>query len=424
MNTFKVLTTVAFLIVILGAAVMYRASIVQRVGTVEQVTDGFAQGSVSDANEPAYDVSLTPGTYIIYQTTRVSDPDAKDWINDDTQEVSFFRWKVGEEAPVRFFIVGHGPEFDGSLTTNGFGQDLLAHRFSMQGGKQMDGVISLMGMVLETRTQKWGVIRSKNGRYEVAFTSPYDNPGVENPGVNLDYKAVVTDLKTGKQSDPLDLSLTSVSFKGSWAEPYLIDNEGKYLYAREMFGGEGDVSGLWEVNVQTGKARQLGMLIKADNWGQVTLDAESRRAIIVKTGFVDVDCEMGGCREGAPPSSVELFDLETGAQRVLFTDEDAAYGAARVDPTNPDHYLLASGRDGLSLTIRSLTDSSFKKVFVFDGAKNLQDFLGNAIVYSTDTQTLMYNLETDATTVLGKQTWNPADGPRQLFDYIGSITIE
>ncbi len=415
MNSFKVLTTLAFLVVILGTAVIYSASLTQKVVEVEPINDVVVE-------EPTVKETLAPGTYLVYSVTRVSDPGAQEWANDDTQEVSFYRWRLGEAAPVKFYTNTHGPELDGGLTTSVFGKDLLMHRFALQDEKQQDGIVDLAGNVLKVKPQQWGIIRSKNGRFEVSYTSPYDNIGEDGYAIG-DVTATVTNLETGATLATVDLS--ALPQERFFVEPFLIDDAGKYFYARELCGCEAQTSGLWEVEVATGAIRQLDTIVRLDNIGQATIDSERRRMMYTKTGYGEYPCEFAGmCRGSAPPTSVRVLDLETGIDRELFTDQDSAYGAPILDPTDPDRYLLVDGGEPQILSLRSLSDPTFKEEKTLDGTAYLTDFLGETVVYWMDEGRYLMDWESWETTLLGKAVLDLKEGSWQQFDYFGSITIE
>jgi hypothetical protein len=414
MTSFKVLVTLAFLIVLFGAAVMYKVTLTQNIVPVETIDEVVV-------DEPAFG-ALEPGTYLVYYTTRVSDPGAQEWANDDTQEISFYRLKVGDDAPVRFSVVSHDPELGGGLTSYVFGENLLMHRFAMENSVLMDGVVSLKGDILETRPEKWGVIRSGNGKYEVEYTSPYDNIGEIEVLGNV--VATVKDTQTGAVLATVDLSGLTTE-RVFYPEPFLIDDNGEYFYASEMCACGAAPSGLWEIKIATGEIRQLDTLVKLDGWGQAKIDSVTRKMLFAKTDFQDVNLEIGPGRTPIAPTYVGVLDIETGKDHELFTDEDAAYGAPRFAPDGSGKYMLVDHGEELRVVVRSL-DEETEPVEYNLGSGYFLEWVDGAIVYQSGInggglEIKMYDLSTGKSQVLGRDL---DDELKQRFDYIGSIKIE
>ena len=309
--------------------------------------------------------ALEVGTYFVFQSTVRTDSGTDMAANDDVEESVFYRVKAGDDAMVEFASFERGPEFTGGLTSYVYGQDILMHRFQTDreynpttrrptDGEEMDGIMSLDGELLEIVPQRWGTLRSSNGRYQVDWDSFYGDGGDMLTITDRSEGTVVEIPREGfqYQSERWDI------------EPFLIDDHGEYLYVREICGCEAVLNGLWEVHVSTGEIVKLSDDFIFDDWMMTSIDANAREMLII-----DTDWEYstdGPGRRLLPPTQVTLIDLETQESQVLLESEDMVMSSPRYR-ADQGSYLARSGEIYLfSIEDSEAPETAFESGWIYD----------------------------------------------------------
>jgi len=281
---------------------------------------------------------LEAGTYFVFQTREVIDVGEDRAANDDTEENRFYALFAGEDEPVEFASIERGPEFSGGLTSYIYGQEILLHRYQTNrvydpvtrrptDGEELDGIMSLTGEIVDVVEENWGTIRSANGRYQVDWDSPYDE---------VDLSLSMTDLETGEVTK-IDDALFALDESRWDYEPFLIDDEGAYMYVREICGCEAQLRGLWEVHVQTGEVRKISDLVEIQSWTMTSVNPDARTMIAIMTD--EESSTEGPGTIVLPPSHVQLADLATGEVVTILEDRESTYASPHLDPVNATRFV-------------------------------------------------------------------------------------
>ena len=367
MKPFQTLLFLAVLIPIGGMAALYWGKTVEDATAPIEIVE-------EPVVEPVQD-DLSPGSYLVFQSVKVSDPGTEDWANDDTETYTFYRLALGEatyrsnpssDDLVAFATIEHPATISGGLTTYVYGQHLLMHRYL---DDEQDGLLSLAGEIVQTSPKNWSKFRSSNGMYEVRYEF-----GLESPSIDFG-TFQVTNVATGEMVTQHTLTLDSGEIGNP--EPFMIDDAGEYLYVHQVCGCEAALSGLWQVEVATGEATRLDTLVNLDSWFLSKLDANNRRLIAIET---DSEPSTDGPGENLlPPTTVRLLDLESFEAKELLVDEDRAWNQPWLDPEGNDRYVVRLWDEGNSLYLANVVDTEITQdQFLTDGW--VLDWVGDWLV--------------------------------------------
>ncbi len=152
MNSFKALSLVAMIVLVVGFGTLFWAQSVEVVDDTPDVTEDVVI-------EDEVVVEIEAGEYFIFQTRVVSDTGSDTAANDDVEEYTFYRLPLGDSQLESFATVSHGPEFGGGLTSYVLGQNILMHRYQTDqeydsltrrptDGEELDGIMTLAGEVI------------------------------------------------------------------------------------------------------------------------------------------------------------------------------------------------------------------------------------------------------------------------------------
>jgi hypothetical protein len=403
MKPFQILLFLTVIILIGGIAALYWGqSIEEATVPIEIVEEPMV--------EPAQD-ELSPGSYLVFQSVEVTDSGSQDWANDDTETYTFYRLVLGEatyrsnHSPddlVAFATIEHPATISGGLTTYVYGQHLLMHRYL---DDDQDGLLSLVGEIAQTSSKNWSRFRSSNGMYEVRYEF-----GLESPSVDFG-TFEVTNVATGEMVAQHTLTLDSGEIGNP--EPFLIDNEGAYLYVHQVCGCEATLSGLWQVEVATGEATRLDTLANVDSWFLSNLDANNRRLLAIET---DSEPSTDGPGENLlPPTTIRILDLERLEATDLLVDEDRAWDRPWLDPEGNDRYVLRLWDEGNSLYLVNADDTEISEDQLLTNGWVLDWVRDWLVVSNSDLSLKLVNLETKEEIKL--------EFPLDRVKYIGSIEL-
>lgn len=349
------------------------------------------------------------------QTKRI-DPGSYFIFTDNTN--TFYRVKLGESELVAFATIQHGLEFSGGLVAYPFGQEILIHRYQTNRtydvqtgrptqGEEQDGILSLTGEVIQVKPEQWGVIRSPNGIFEASFVTTYE-------GRNGNTNVKVTNLETQETISEFLLDSTELE---SWTpEPFLLDNNGQYLYARGICGCEATIADLWEVDLQTNTIRALDPLVTLQSWYEANIDPVSRRLLTLHT--TREPSTDGPGEVLLPPTTVRLLDLDSGDITDLLVDDENAFSRPFIDPTGKDRYILHEKSDEQNVFLVGFDDKEITKDHLLTTGFVL-DWVGEWLVIqdTSDLSLELFNVETGKAV----EMTTSVDGS---FEYIGSVTLD
>ncbi|NQV89689.1 MAG: hypothetical protein HQ488_05175 [Parcubacteria group bacterium] len=414
MNSFKALSLIAIIVLVVGFGTLFWA---QSVEVVTNTIDVVGDAVVTEVNHlvggDEEDIDL--GEYLVFQSRAVSDSGSDTAANDDVKMNTFYRALVGSSELEEIATIEHGPEFGGSLTSYVFGQNILMHRYqtdreydsSTRGptsGEELDGIMTLTGEVIEVGEEQWGRLRSENGRYQVAWDSPYDD-------INTDL--VVTDVKTGEVIVTIDEKGFFDGESRLEYEPFLIDDDGAYMYVHEICGCEAPRNGLWEVNLETLAIVKLTDLIEFDSWSKVSIDPNSRMLISVQTE--SEPAADGPYYELFPPAVIQSLNLDTLETMTILTDLTDAWDQPLLDPTGQGRFIVRKwGDENAQYLVGFDTGEITDKNFLTEGW--VLDWVGDWLVMHdfNDNVTTLFNVDTHESVEINIKD---ADS----HDYVGSI---
>lgn len=369
----------AVIILIGGMAALYWGKSVQDATAPVEV--------VEEPVEPAPE-ELAAGSQLVFQV----------------DEERFYRLAVDDVSaePFLFATIDHPPTISGGLVAYVYGQDLLLHRYQAD---DQDGVLSLDGEILETRAKQWGTIRSANGRYEVSWTPEGD------------VADVITVMDLADETSLLEIDAADIkSDSDRWyIEPFLVDDQGAFFYARETCGCEATLSGLWMIEVATGEVTRLDDLVDLDSWFLSNLDVQTRGLLAISTEREP--SQDGPYEELLPPTTIRILDLESLEVGELLVDEVRAWDRPWLDPEGNDRYVVRIWDEGNKLYLVNFDDTEItEENFLTDGW--VLDWVGDwLVVRNTQDSTLkLVNVESKEEVIL--------EIPGERVDYVGSIKLK
>lgn len=393
MKAFQTLLFLVIVILIGGMAALYWGK------SIENAT---APVVIEESVPEPVEEGLSTGSYLVFQSEEVTDPGTQDWANDDTETYTFYRLKIddiGSSEPVEFAAVEHPATVEGGLTTYIFGQYLQMHRYQKE---NQDGILSLEGEVVETSEEQWTRFRSANGAYEVRYEF---GPDTEDAGT-----IEVVEVETGNVLAQFDLILDSGEVGNP--EPFLIDDEGTFVYARQVCGCEATLSGFWVIDVGSGEVTRLDTLVDLDSWFLSSLDADGRRMVTLSTDRQP--SKDGPYYELLPPTTIRILDLDTLEPRELLVDEARAWDRPWLDPEGKDRYIVRDEEDKEYLVDFDDTEIT-EEQYLTDGW--VLDWVGDWLVMQD-----MVDLTLKLVNVESKEEVN-LEIPGEQAEYVGSIEL-
>ncbi len=414
MNSFKAISLVSAIVLVVGFVALFWAQSLQVVNNTIEVIGNTVATEVNHL-VGGDDPDIDPGEYLIFQGRVLSDEGSDPAGNDDVTLNTFYRVPVGSSDLEPFASIEHGPEFGGSLISYVFGQHILMHRYQTNKeydsltrmpteGEELDGIMTLAGKVIEVGEEQWGRLRSENGQYEVQWDSPYDDTNTD---------LTITDTQTGEVIATIDENVFRESESRWEYEPFLIDDDGAYMYVHEICGCEAKLDGLWEVNLRTLAVTKLTDLVDFDSWFQVAIDPNSRMLIALETE--SRPAEDGPYDILLPPTVIRSLDLTTREVKTMITDLTEAWGSPLLDPTGQSRFIIGKWGDQnaqylVDLDAQEITDADF----LINGW--ILDWVGDWLVlYDSDQGTSsLFNVSTHKTVEINIKDVDS-------YGYVGSI---
>lgn len=368
--------------------------------------------SLEDAT--ASEKKRDPGTYLIYQMGRVKDYGSQEWANDDVNETTLYAWKIGESEPhVISTILSESTR--GGVFASIFGEDLLVHRYSKNGA----AIVSLDGVVQEI-PEIWGSMRSKNGRFELAYASVYDGEASQKSGTIVLWDREQDTQQTFRVDDK------KLALDAGELQPTAITNDGSVIYLTAVFSGEGSIAPrLWKLFTQNGDVVEVVSLhaLEADTKTPhayfTTLDPDRALLYVSQMALVDDPTnEMGGMSPGAPTTLYKIDLAHDSATRV-FQDDSFALEPIAI---SPDGETFAYGIEGSAVWIMPKGHEQRANAdMVSQGA--LLDWFESGMVIRRQDDVIYLDSGTRRVQPLGRSIGYYRDPDYQTFEYIGSITI-
>jgi hypothetical protein len=413
MNSFKALSLVATIVLVVGFGTLFWAQSVEVVDGTTGVTEDIS----SEDEDVVVDelVELEAGEYLVFQTRVVSDAGTDTAANDDIEEYTFHRILLGDSQLEPFATVSHGPEFGGALTSYTLGQNILMHRYQTQAeydyssrrpteGDELDGIMTLQGEVIEVSEEQWGRLQSDNGLFQVDWDSSYDDTNTN---------MTVTDLSTGEVIAQIDENVFGEG-ESRWEYiPFLVDDDGDYLYVHESCNCGAQLYGMWEVNLETLEVLAINTIAPADTPVSTSIDPMHRRMLSIESVQV-FDLEGPGARL-VPPTTIRLVDLDARESKDLIVDNETAWGRAMFDPTGKDRFIVVEyGDESRQYLVDLNADEITDEDFLAEGW--ILDWVGDWIVLRNfpDTTTTLVNIETSESIEISVEN-------TEYISYLGSI---
>lgn len=395
MKSFQTLLFLVVIILIGGMAALYWG---------KSIEDATAPVVVEEPIVEPVEEEFESGSYLIFQSEEVTDSGTQDWANDDTETYTFYRLKVddiGSSDLVEFTAIEHPPVVQGGLTAYIYGQDLLIHRYQ---DDEQDGILSLTGEVTQTRSAQWGSLRSANGLFQVTWD--YVGDGAD--------AISVSDVRRGEQL--LSIDTNSIDPSTTWdIIPFAIDDQGAYVYVREVCGCEARLSGLWQVEMASGEVTRLDTLVDLDSWSLSSLDTDERRLLTLSTD--SQPSKDGPYHDLLPPTTIRVLDLGSLEVRDLLMDDGRAWDRPWLDPQGKDRYIVRIWDEGNKQYLVNFDDTEItEEQYLTDGW--VLDWVDDWLVMqdTVDLTLKLVNVET-------KEEVN-LEIPGERVEYVGSIELE
>ncbi len=364
---------------------------------------------------------LSSGTYLLYQVDRVADYGPKDWANDDVRETVIYRHRIGSSDPDSVVAKIDSQDTDGSVIASTFGTDLLVHRYSNTG----DAIVSLDGTAKKI-SENWGLIRSKNGRYEVEYKDLNDSPAKEKLAGHISFRDRVAKTEKILTLPIGDDTLTPVSPK-----PIALSDDGLTVSVAYVGGWEGPGKAMmWKLETTTNTSTELKSFSKLTDLDfskhlyTYTMSADFSKIIVAQTGVAaDQGSEgMGGPAPGGA-TDVYLIDTKTDTSQLIFQDKDFTLYPVAISP-NGLEWQYSIGNDE-SLWIGPSAPGHIRENKDRFTQGRLLEWLDHGLVVDRHGNDIVYiDRTTHGVTVLGRNSGSYNDPDYQTVNYIGSIEIK
>ncbi len=362
-----------------------------------------------------HDYELEPGEHLIYKVKTLKSEGKEDWANDDVWEVSLYSWMVGDQSATRITSFEESLELGGSIVPEIYGNDLLVHRYA-----------TLLGE--ETAIEPtWGTIRSKNGAFQVDFSSIYDEGGVGDT-------FTLTNPARG-QSETFTLSEIDPVLAERKAVPYHIANDASFIALSPTdLPMEGFVQyTTFLYHIDSGKVmdlsenKDLQKLIEDEGTATESMKAhwsylpdQQKIWLSVFESVEDDEQVYTGWRSVAPFKLFEIDPFEKAEPRLLLQDDDFMLGNIRYSPDKKSlHYAI--NNDGVWIVPIGAERQNSHRVT----SGRLIEWLEDGIVVDRGGNEIVYiDLNSKNITPLGRTVGAYGDEDYLNFEYIGSVSIE
>jgi hypothetical protein len=251
----------------------------------------------------------------------------------------------------------------------------------------------------------WGTIRSANGRYEVVWDSLYDDTRAN---------MLVRNVETGEILVEIDEALFELGSERRVAEPFLVDDQGGYFYAREVCACEATLAGMWQVEIATGEVTRLDTLVDLDSWFLSSLHPTTRTLLAVHT-------KREAFQEGPgdallPPTTIRILELNLLDEEELLVDDQRAWGNPWLDPEGKSRYVVTLLDEGYQKYLVDFADKVItQEHFLTNG--HVLDWVGAWVVVhdNESSKFKLVNVETKEEVEL--------EIPGEQVQYVGSVDL-
>lgn len=399
------ITIVLIGLVGLGGFIFWRMS--QTTPTKEPVLDVSSQ--TAETIPTVVSTKPTPGTYLVYQTTTISDRGKPDLVNDDVHVTKVYQKNLAdgsEQLLATSQLVTDGP------VLKLYGKDVLFHRYN---GPD-DAVIALDGTVT-TKKSEWGTFRSKDGRFEVHYTSIYDNP-----------KANTVDIRVVNLVDNTEKKYTLTSkdlanFSPGQPIPVGITLDGTTLFLSSTNpGSDTPTSGRYfSVAVDTWVVSEITpkeIPVQKNESMSIKFFPEQQMMLVSVYGTEPcTDC-MGGVTATAP-SKIYLYSIVQKTAKLILENKDFLISPVRL---SEDGTLLAYGINNENIWVTLFNAPKTNDQLVMQGT--LLDWMDIGMVVERKGGDFVYiDSATKKITQLGRSIGSYNDADYQKFEYIGAVTL-
>lgn len=377
--------------------------------------------SFETSSEPAVDIlpltvkttsittpmKSTSGTYLLYQTTTISDRGTQDWANDDVQETKLYRRNISDGSE-QLISTSHLRSDQGGAVAQIYGKDVLFHRYN---GTD-DAVISLDGNATQKKSE-WGTFRSKDGWFEVHFTSIYDDPKMD----AVDIRVLDRTNQTEKK-----LSFTKKDFNGSFVVPVAVSLDGSQLFVQTSSLYESSLGiNQWSISVETGIKTNIsptGISLQKNETMNTQLYPEQQIMLVSIYGTKPCpDCMEGDI--AVAPSKIYLYSIPQKTLKLILEDKNFLISPVRL---SEDATLLAYGINNENIWITPFNVPRINDQNITQGT--LLDWLDSGMVVERKGGDFVYiDSATKKITQLGRSIGSYNDADYQKFEYIGAVTL-
>lgn len=352
--------------------------------------------------------TLGAGSYVVYATHQIG--------KDTSDQLSILAYSIDNGTSSLIASEDRPGYADSYPVFTAVGQNIMAYRWFWE--KAQDAVIALDGQVTKQQggsPDGVNTIASADGELKVYWSKTYTNRAAS---VTMTPVSAATKGEPTVTIDPASLGITL-----GYAEPFLVSDDGKTVYLRQVFEGETcDQMGLWMLDVATAKITPVSFLTK-NNVRSYRINPSTNQ--LIGTSYTQTPVgDAPGCGDFFGPSKIYLLDLRTGANSVLqsIAATDHAYGQTMLSPDGT-MYVFDENDEDVGLRIASVNDPSSTQLI---GAKGgILGWVDDDIIFrqfATAETIADYNLKTKKTTTIIGTVDNPSQQP--AIEYIGVITTK
>lgn len=381
-------------------------------GLLRAYPEVFNQTSDDVVDVPPLDdtfVPPAPGTYVIFQTTRVVDRGTEDWANDDTEETGIFFYPLaGAVTPSIFTNVLAGPDWDGLVWSEVVGQEVLVHRASVDG----DGLVGLDGQWVKMESGDGRRIANRDGSVWVDYAMTYDNRAA----------TVSMNIQNSKQLDNnqnvvhVDLDPAELGISLGYAEPFMISDDGSQVYVRQICECDAiGLTGFWVIDVATQKLTSVGYL-SAKGIHQYEVNPTTKQLIGV-SNVLGEDFTQGP----SGPSAIHLVDLTTGVGKVLQSEPDDSVVLG--NPFLSDDGSMYSF-DLMEGIIRTAKVGTPNKNYIATTDGRVLAWVDGWMVLDRDGAIVLHRIADKTETVLARSEAEYSDSDYVRAQFVGVITVK
>lgn len=343
------------------------------------------------------------GTYVVYDTVK---DNAKIVGGVSMDTVTVYRLPVDGGTAIPIATTDRPNQGNGLGAAWVIGNKVQINNFVSRGTAYENALIGLDGSYAEPTSQT--TIATRDGAYRVVYTI-----NQENRGATVDMQLYANAAQADGPIVDTQLDPATLGIDLGYAVPFLVSDDGKTIYLRQVFEGEAQVNGLWSYDVATGKTTKIAFVQDHKIW-EYRIDPATEMLIGTSyTPSADLSSPPSG------PSVIYLLNLKTGESQVLQPNDDFVY----VNPfLSADGKQFAYGIEGSDvLWLVPVGSSRGKGSHPVSG--RLLDWVGDTLVVDRDDRLILYNLNTGAVLDVGGQVSGSVDRDQQHVNYIGSVTL-